>query len=469
MSTIENPRFDAAELDRFLNHFEHVGPAAPEGAAEFCEAFASWIEEAEAEEDRAAYRADLLFIRGMLDTALGDYERAIELLHDSVDASRRSGNVRRHIFGLCSMATCYDYAGMRAEASGRVFEALRLAEELGDERLRAAVSHSVTGLYDAQGAHEQMFESSMRTVAIAEALDDRPMLLRAYNAAGIAHAYLNRPDEGLEWMNKAIALVDDETQPFVQTYLDLNLTYMYRRLGRLADAVELAEQHLDLIAELPAQSAAVFYVDIAEIYLEENSVERAAAMLELADRVSDPDWMKAHLLDYYRVAADVHEARNEPAEGLQMLRRYMQLEGDIRGRQAETRLVALERHFAAELAARTEEVHHLRTVELVEKNNQLSSLIEQNQEILEVVVNDLRNPLAATRLLTNLLLDKCSQQNDESAVELVVSIQSATVEMSRAIDRLLDAHDAASMPEVDPSNDVIDLDADEPSVESPID
>lgn len=441
MSTINDPRFDQAALDRFLSQFEQSGPAIPDGIEDFCDTFELWIEHSGTQDEELdRFRADLLFIRGMLDTARGDYERAIEHLHDSIGTSGRSGNIRRRIFGLCSIATCFEYAGMQAEASSSIFEALDLAEELGDERIHAAVLHGLSSLYEAQGAYEQMLESTMRTLAITETLDDRQLLLRSYSAVGLAYGHLHRGDEGIIWLAKSLDLIDSATPRYVETYLNLNLMYLHRRSGRLDEAVLLAEEHLEQIAELPAQHAAVLYVDIAEVHLTVGDLDRAGEMLALADRVSDPEWMKAHLLGYYRVAAELHEAKDEPMLALEMLRRYMQLEKDLRGRQAQTRLVALERHFAAELAAKTDEVHYLRTVELVEKNTQLSDLITENNEILDIVVNDLRNPLAATRLLSDVLLTEVADRAvsiDDDVIDLVQSMKSATVEMSEAIDRLV--------------------------------
>lgn len=444
MNTIDDPRFDQSELDRLLNQFEQAGPAVPEGAEDFCEAFELWIDEGSAGVEQVdGFRADLLFIRGMLDTARGEYGRAIEYLHDSIDTSRKTGNVKRHIFGLCAIATCFEYAGMQAEASSNIYEALELAEELGDELIRFAVLHGLSQLYQAQGAYEQVLESTMRTVAIAEMLDDRQLKLRTYSAISLAFGYLDRADEGLVWLAQSLDLVDSGTQSHVKTYLYLHLMWLHQRSGRLGEALVLAEEHLDLIADLPAPHAAVFYVDIAELQLEVGNFDRAGEMLEYADRVSDQKWMKAQQLEYFRVASELYEAKNEPARALEMLRRYMELEKEIRGRQAQTRLVALERHFAAELASKTDEVHHLRTVELVEKNKQLSDLIHRNDEILQVVVNDLRNPLAATRLLSDVLLTDLTDRTGNNAVDLVRSITSATVEMGEAVARLLASHETS--------------------------
>lgn len=438
MSIEDRPHFDRAALAHVLDRFERAGPAAPEGVAEFCDTFESWIrDQAAAGNDVGDYCADLFFIRGMLYTAEGNYEKAIENLDESIRASKRTGNFRRQIFGLCSIATCFEYAAMQEQASKSIFEALELADELGDPRLRYTVVHGLTALYALQGAYEQMLESALRGLAIAEALNDRRLLLRAYGGASLACAHLKRIEEGFDFIWRGLALVEDDTQSFMKTYLQMNLMFLLRQSGRLDEAVRLAEEHLDGVTELPVQHAAVLYVDVADLHLAVGNIDRAQEMLAMADSISDPKWMKAHLLEYYRVSAELYEAKGELARALDYLQRRVQFETEVRGRQAHTRLVALERHFAAELAARTDEVHHLRTVELVGKNEQLSNLINEKEKILHVVVNDLKNPLAATRLLSDALLNELEGRSDDRATELVRSIKSATVDMGHAVARLL--------------------------------
>ncbi len=451
-------RFDQVELDRLLGLFEQAGPARPEGAEDFCEGFEAWIADGLAPPDKIdGFKADLLFIRGMLDTARGDYEQAIDHLHHSIAVSKNTGKVKRQIFGLCAIATCYEYSGMQSESSGCILEALDLAEDLGEDPIHFAVLHSLTYLYQAQGAFELMLESGMRALAITERLNDRQLELRTCSAISLAYGYLDRAEEGLEWLQRGLDLIDSDTPRHVQTLMNLNLMWLNQRCGRLDVAVALAEANLDQLANLPAQHAAMLYVDIAELQLEVGDLDRASEMLAFVDGMSNAESMKAHQMSYYRVAADLHEARGEPAEALRMLRSCIVLEEEFRGRQAQTRLVALERHFAADLVAKTDEVHHLRTVELVEKNRQLSDLIHQKDEILHVVVHDLRNPLTAARLLSEMLMNDLSEGIDRDAADLVSSIQSATASMSESINQLLASQDAPHSTDPSAVNDIIEL------------
>ena len=430
--------FDRAELDALLDRFEQAGPSASDAGPELCEAFERWSNDAgKLHPELESIRADVQFAQGMHSTATGDYEAAIAHLHDAVETSQKAEHTRRQIYSLCSLAVCLEYVGMQEQASDRILESLSLADELGQDRLRAVASHSLTALYQAQGAYELMLESAMRTQAIADDIGERALQLRAYSAVSLAFAHLGRGASAVDWLMRGIALIDDSTQPFVETLLYLNLVFVHRCNGEQDRAALLAEEYVDRISELPAHHAAVAYVDLAELYIECGDLDRAEAMLHSTSGVADSNAIKAHLPQYFNVAADLYEARGDHERALAMLREHVDVERDLQGRQARIRMVAIERHFAADLAARTDELHHLRTVELVEKNEQLARLISEKEAVLDVVVNDLRNPLAAVVILTDLLLSKPRDGIDQQAVEVVESIRGASVEMRSAVDRLV--------------------------------
>ena len=435
-------RFTQDTITELMAQFDGDGPEDPAQAAEYCKAFDEWIVErsvdgtlGEAELD--GYRAQIWFMRGMLAERRGEIDDSMAFFRDSIERAERVGNVTRQIYGLRSIARSYEYAGMQAESNRCIFQALDLAEEQGDDRMIGMVQHALSALYEAQAAYEQLFESADRTREIAERIDDPHLLVRAYAALSLSCGFLDRGEEGLVWMNKALDLCATAGMQQSATMIKLNMIFLYQQCGRLDDAVSLAEEQLDVIAGLSPQHAAAIYVDVAEVNLAAGNPSTAAKMLARADDLTDGDLMKAHLLRYYTVAADLYETQGDAPRALEMMRRYVEHDREVRGREAQARLVTAERHFAAELAAKTEELHHLRTVELVEKNDQLAALNHQKDEILNVVAHDLRNPLAAAQMLSESLMIDVEQGIATDRHGQLASIRAATSEMGATIDTLL--------------------------------
>lgn len=430
------------EIDRLLAQCDGDGLEDPSYATAYCAAFDAWITDQATdgivpERELDSFRADVWFMRGTLANASGAIGDALTFFEGSIERSANAGNVHRQILSLQAIARCYEYAGMQTESTRSIFEALDLAEKQGDDRTIGFVLHGLSALYEAQGAYEQLLESAHRTREIAERINEPHLLVRAYAAVGLSYGFLYRAEEGLVWMARALQLCTDADLQQTKSALNLNLIFLYYRGGRLDDAVALAADQLETIASLPVQHSAAIYVDVAEVNVAAGNLDVATDMLALADRAADDASMNAHVLRYCAVAADLCEARGDEAGALHMMQRYVRHVRAIRGREAQSRLVAVERRFATELASKTEEVHHLRTVELVEKNDQLSALIQQKDEILHVIAHDLRNPLAAAQLLSDSLVIQLEHVNDDDVTDQLRSIGEATAEMRTTLDKLL--------------------------------
>ena len=443
--------FQIEKLDQFLDRAENFGGADPDGARSYCDALDEWLAVQAHQldpDDLRRWRAGAYFLRGHFAYIDGNVESATDLFERASAASSQAGDIRREVRSLRRLALCYEYGGRQAESVDCIFRALGLAEELGDGRTIAKALAGLLALYESQGAYQQAIETAQQLHAAATDVGDVMLVATACVYTALFCGYLDRPHEGLEWINKALELATAEEIPHVLLYGRIYQMWLLGVAGRIDEAVDAAEQQLDIIAQLPAQHAAATYVDVAEIHVAAGNLERAAQMLRNADAAVGDEPFTAHLLRYHQVAADLHEARGETAVALRMLRRHVELDRELRGEQAKARLVTMERHFAAELAGKTEEIHHLRTVELVAKNEQLSTLIQQKDEILRVVAHDLRNPLAAAQLLGESLLIDLTDHLDADAVDRLESIGTAADEMRSTIDTLLDSqqHEGTGSP-----------------------
>lgn len=434
----------ASEVERLLDQVEQGGDFEPEGARERCRELDDWINkqacELSAREHRVpGWLGGLRFLQGHFAFAEGEPDIAIERFQQATMHSAASGDAKCEVYALRRLALCHEYAGRQAESIDCVLGALGLAERLGDARVLHRANTGLLALYESQGAYEQALETAMRLHGIAQELDDPLLLATSSTYAALFNGYLERPDEGLEWIGRALDLATESDFPNIAIHARIYRFWLYQVAGKFSAAIAAAEQEMDVIAGLPAQNAAAVYVDIAEIHVSAGNLDRAAEMLRRADQVVDGERLNGHLIRFYKVAADLHEAEGDAARSLQMLRRYVELDGRLRGRQARARLIMVERHFAAELAAKTEEIHQLRTVELVEKNDQLAALNRQKDEILNVVAHDLRNPLAAAQMLSESLMIDAEQGTGTRAdrQEQLSSIRAATSEMGATIDTLL--------------------------------
>lgn len=456
-------RFSTEAVVALAAEFDGFGPRDPAGAAEYCVALDTWIEHNAhrlGDPDLEQRRADLWFMQGLLCHVRVEHEEAIRLLEQSIEHSEQIGYTRRQILGLRSIAMTFDQAGMQDESSRCIFEALELAEQLSDKSTLALVTHALTALYQSQSAFEPMLESAMRTQALAEEIGDAEFLVRAYSAVGVVFGHLDRTDAGFTWIDRAIAIAEAHLEsdkcvalndePLLLLSVHLNRVFLLRRAGRIAEALTTVEGLIDAVDVLPPHHAATISTTIAELYLDAGDLDRAQDMLDRS--AVHGESMTRHLGAYYSTAAALLEARGNPTEALEMMRRRQGLDEETRGRAAQARLTAVERRFSAELAAKAEEIEELRTVDLVAQNRDLVDLLHQKHEILNLVVHDLRNPLTATQLLGEYLMIELSDQVDPSTLEHLQAIRVAAAEMSETINVLLTADQSETFSDPAPAH-----------------
>lgn len=434
--------FTQDELDRRLDLIDRQAFYDPAEAAEYARSFESWIAAEVAGEQlnqtaASKFLTGTTFILARSAYVDGEVDVAIDLFLTCVQHAEAADDARRQILALRLVAACYEYVGMQVESTSRIFEAIDRADELGDPWVQGVVLYGLAALYEAQGAYEQTLETAFRAHDIAVANQDAYLLCATRAGVGLSYGYLGQWEDGIEWIEKGLEVSTNGALPQLHLYLHLYLIFLYQGAGRVEQAVELAETYLPDIARLPAQNQAATYVDLAEVHVAAQNLDRADEMLQLAVASANGERLKAHLIRYYKVAADVAEGQGDDAKALKMMRSHAELDSQFRGRDARARLVAVERHFAQEIAAKTEEIQHLRTVELVEKNQQLSDLVQQKDEILHVVVHDLRNPLAAAQLLGESLVLDLSQSVTDDALDRLRSIGDAAIEMRETVDTLL--------------------------------
>lgn len=450
--------FSSEHVATLLEQFDVTRPEEPAAAEEYCEALRVWIEACDSSTssvDLDKMRADLWFMEGMLCDIRGDLDGAIEQLQRSIAHSEQIGYARRHILGLRSIAMCFENAGMQTESTACISEALDLAHAHGDDRDLALVSLTLSRLYQAQGAWGSLFDSSMRTCEIADRVGEPHLMSRAYSGLAIAFGHELRIDEGLEWIDRALAIIADCAFPLERLYLDLNRWFLFRKAGRVDESAAIAERLVETIDTLPSADAARLAVQIAETRLNVGDLDGAQEMLLRSEDTARGTQLTAHLIAYHEVSAKLHEARNDHERALASLRRQLMVERELWGGKAQTRLVAVERRFERELSAQREEIHQLRNIELVAKNDQLAALNHQKDEILNVVAHDLRNPLAAAQMMCDSLLIDADHGMSPDGLDQLTSMRAATSEMGATIDSLLHLQSGISPRHLSTVDDVV--------------
>jgi class 3 adenylate cyclase/ATP/maltotriose-dependent transcriptional regulator MalT len=186
--------------------------------------------------------------------------RTIDQLAQASNDRVRSAAVKVHLASFLAWGP-----GDTDAARPLVTEARDLFDAAGEHRRALLATNEIGYLCGIDGdvdAHERV---ARQVLAEAESLDDGPMMLQAICSLNWALQVAGRSSEGLELMQRGLAIARREDRPYRITYLLAQQGYTLALLGRLpearsalADAVAANSSYLDTL--LPDFAATIHWL-----------------------------------------------------------------------------------------------------------------------------------------------------------------------------------------------------------------
>ena len=178
--------------------------------------------------DRAGEAVTLNNMAGVYH-ATGQPQRALELYEQAYGCTR-GGRSRRGSGTLANMAVVYRAMGQHKRALELYEQALRLTREVGDRASEATTLSNMAVVYEVAGQPKRalgLYEQALSLMReVGEQAGEATTLS---NMAAVLYQQLNRPEEAITTMEKAIAVLVEaglpqdsagETRDQLQHYLD---------------------------------------------------------------------------------------------------------------------------------------------------------------------------------------------------------------------------------------------------------
>src|SRR5687767_12281177 len=278
----------------------------------------------------------------------GDHPKAIAMLKATLRDYAESGSVKLgHIYAALSRTyrTISEYPIARDYAQ-RALESFR---QSGDWR-GLAESYFGVGVADIQ---EGNYESGLENLEQAlKLIGDRPaayVLGRTYaNMAG-ACWFLKRPQEGIDYLKKAITYYErtDHKTNAADGYNNLGINLIL--IGRWDRAQEALERALSLAKEVDERGAKVPMIldSLGELHMLRGDLDTAKEYLTQAVALATENGNKWYAGQALRTLGRCCVAREDPATALDKAKEALALAEQIGDRQAicESRLIAAEAHL----------------------------------------------------------------------------------------------------------------------------
>ena len=229
---------------------------------------------------------------GLLDEAESAFTRLVETLEQPNQDPMRLTEALHAVARVAKEREQLD------DAEGLLRRAVAVWEsaEAKDQRVLADVRSDLGAVLNRAGRPNDAKAEYEAALALHQAQPDDPPLnvARAYNSLGVTAARANDFDAAQIWMAKSLEILQAALEPGHASLstLEMNLSFIYRRTGKLALAVETAQQAVDTTRiavgnDNPLLADALHNLGSAAMFLGDDalgiaSFEEGTAILEAA-------------------------------------------------------------------------------------------------------------------------------------------------------------------------------------------
>jgi tetratricopeptide (TPR) repeat protein len=262
---------------------------------------------------------------GELETAIGVFENALE------DTRSRGDSMEVLRFSVLLANALID-AGRYGRATELLGDALAATADAHDPIVQARIWWSQSRLHENQGDSETAVRYARRALQTLALTEHSGYTARAHQL--LAHIELDRgnADEALELLKTGYPLVERSGNRYEQAMFRIDQARALAQLGQGEEAASLAMEASGSIAEASPSDAARGYALVAEVFAGLGDPARALELYELADESRPIDSHTRRDLATRR--AELLEQQGRKDEALEVLKRAMQAQTDVRAPQS---------------------------------------------------------------------------------------------------------------------------------------
>lgn len=367
--------------------------------------------------------ADVTGNIGNIYWTLADYPRALEYYHKALELNEQLDSKHNIIINLGNIGNVYGELNDSERAMEYYHSALKLSQEVDNKRSITINTGNIGTTYADMHLYPQALEYMYKALDLAEEIDNKQFIANNTNSIGLVHFYLKDYGTALEYLQKSLNLSE-----------------------QLGDTLGIAINDANIASIYSAPDFSGFDSEKAEeLLLRAISIQK-----ELGTKKEEYETRKT-LIDLYKHTENI-------AGAFEQLEQYHALFLEVQSEEAKLaalresmnrRLVDLERDKAA--AELEREIQHLRNVELVTMNEQITEqniklewLNQEKNEFLGIAAHDLKNPLVGIVMTSDLIIQYHDNLTKDMVVERIGSIKNAALRMKEIVSNILDINSIES-------------------------
>ncbi len=242
---------------------------------------------------------------------------------ESVASSHKENNDEKIL--KRGIATAYNNIGRvylnlgdYAKAMNYFLIALKIREEIADEKAIAASYNNIALIYNNQGNYEKALENHLKSLAIKEKINDRTGIAMSYNNIGVIYQNLGNYEKSLENHLKSLAIKEDmgDVQGIAMSYNNIGIIYEKR-----GDSIAALDNYMKFLKAGQEtgnkQYIANAYNNIGNIYLGRKDYKKALDFQMNSLKIKEEIGDKAGIAMSYNNIGTIYEMQENHKEALE--------------------------------------------------------------------------------------------------------------------------------------------------------
>ncbi|WP_240221722.1 tetratricopeptide repeat-containing diguanylate cyclase [Rheinheimera hassiensis] len=274
--------------------------------------------------------ADYYVCRYYLYSQLGQTQLAEQNAQLSYEAASTSENPLSIAISLSLLGDIASYRGRYADAMQHYVSAYQLQLSLGYKSYISDLVLAIAATYRRMGLYQDALDYLAQADQEFTAPQEQFRLAMILNEKAFSYAEMNQPQQALELFEQSLQAYKQLNEPLWQTYIKVNLVWVYNLLQQYDNALAYNQQALDELnsSTVPDQSSLATYKGLLALYHGETLIalqqpEDALHQVTLAEQHLSIDDNPRYRLMLYKVKAEALAATGDMPAAYQMLQHYL--------------------------------------------------------------------------------------------------------------------------------------------------
>lgn len=421
--------------------------------------------------DDKLHRCTLLRLQGLVELRKGNYQHAVTTLTSALEIAEYLNDHSLISLVLGGLGNGYLYADESARAYECYERAYHMAIKSGDESSAMAWKGAMGTAFMRMGEYSKALSLFGEALDYAASTDDTAAASNWLQNIAIVYVHIEEHDTALDYMMQACELAEKRNASAEVARIKGNIAATLVNLKRFSECLPLFAEVLKYSESANNDDAVARILgNMGAAYFEMNDYERAYDYYSRAYSIAlekgtprGKAYLSFHLgelyaaksfslynpelsVEYYRTALDGFEVLNANKEAAETHRHLADVYEDL-GRFSEfashyKQYHSLEREFLTEENLKSLDNIKIRNLErekqlLHKQAANLQALNEQKDNIVNIVVHDLKNPISTIRMVSQYLTSAPDISPSEQK-DLYSAIREAADGMSRLVTRMLE-------------------------------